>query len=97
MQEPDDKIQDAMHPLYGFRGKQITTLGKIPMSVTFGYIHSTRTEEIIFDIVDMEYPYKYNHWQRNIEYLRSRATSRIPLHENTIVGVSKPGGPWTDE
>jgi hypothetical protein len=27
------------------------------MSVTFGYVHNTRTEQVIFDIVDMEYPY----------------------------------------
>jgi hypothetical protein len=27
------------------------------MLVTFSYVHNTRTEEIIFDIVDMEYPY----------------------------------------
>jgi hypothetical protein len=57
MQETGDKIQDAMHPLCGFGGKQITSLCKISMSVTFGYIHSTRTEKIVFDIVDMEYPY----------------------------------------
>jgi hypothetical protein len=57
MQEPEDKIQDAMHPLCGFRGKQITTLSKISMPITFGYIHNTRTEEVVFDIVDMEYPY----------------------------------------
>jgi hypothetical protein len=32
-------------------------LGKITMSVTFGYVHNTRTEHVVFDIVDMEYPY----------------------------------------
>jgi hypothetical protein len=32
-------------------------LGKITMSVTFGYVHNTRTEQVVFDIVDMEYPY----------------------------------------
>jgi hypothetical protein len=57
MQEPDDKIHDATHPLYGFRGKQIVALGKITMPVTFGYVHNTRIENVVFDIVDMEYPY----------------------------------------
>jgi hypothetical protein len=57
MQEREDKIHDATHPLYGFRGRQIVALGKITMSVTFGYVHNTRTEQIVFDIVDMEYPY----------------------------------------
>jgi hypothetical protein len=57
MQEPEDKIHDATHPLYGFGGRQIVALGKITMPVTFGYVHNTRTEHVIFDIVDMEYPY----------------------------------------
>jgi hypothetical protein len=57
MQELEDKIHDATHPLCGFGGRQIVTLGKITMSVTFGYVHNTRTEHVIFDIVDMEYPY----------------------------------------
>jgi hypothetical protein len=25
--------------------------------VTFGFVHNTRTEQVVFDIVDMEYPY----------------------------------------
>jgi hypothetical protein len=40
MQEPEDKIHDATHPLCGF-----------------GFVHNTRTEQVVFDIVDMEYPY----------------------------------------
>ena len=31
-------------------------LGKITMPITFGYVHNTRTEQVVFDIVDMEYP-----------------------------------------
>jgi hypothetical protein len=57
MQEPEDKIHDATHPLCGFRGRQIVALDKITMSVTFGYVNNTRTEQVVFDIVDMEYPY----------------------------------------
>jgi hypothetical protein len=49
MQEPEDKI--------GFGGRQIVALGKITMPVTFGFVHNTRTEHVVFDIVDMEYPY----------------------------------------
>jgi hypothetical protein len=33
------------------------TLGKITMPITFGYVHNTRTEKVVFDIVDMDYPY----------------------------------------
>jgi hypothetical protein len=54
MQEPEDKIHNATHPLCGFGGRQIVALGKITMSVTFGYIHNIRTVQVIFDIVDME-------------------------------------------
>jgi hypothetical protein len=56
MQEPEDKIHDATHPLYGFGGRQIVALGKITMPVTFGFVHNTRIEQVVFDIVDMEYP-----------------------------------------
>jgi hypothetical protein len=44
MQELDDKIHDAMHPLCGFGGRQIVALGKIKMPVTFGYVNNTRTK-----------------------------------------------------
>jgi hypothetical protein len=57
MQEQEDKIHDATHPLCGFRGKHIVALGKITMTITFGYVHNTRTEQVVFDIVDMDYPY----------------------------------------
>jgi hypothetical protein len=57
MQEPEDKIHDATHPLCGFGGRQIVALGKITMLVTFRFVHNTRTEQVVFDIVDMEYPY----------------------------------------
>jgi hypothetical protein len=57
MQEPEDKIHDATHPLCGFGGRQIVALGKITMPVTFGFINNTRTKQVVFDIVDMEYPY----------------------------------------
>jgi hypothetical protein len=57
MQEPDDKIHDATHPLCGFGGRQIVALDKITMPFTFGYVHNTSTEHVVFDIVDMEYPY----------------------------------------
>jgi hypothetical protein len=55
MQEQDDKIHDATHPLC-FGGRQIVALGKITMPITFGYVHNTRTKQIVFDIVDMDYP-----------------------------------------
>jgi hypothetical protein len=50
-------LQEVVHPLCGFEGKQIVALGKMAMLVTFSYVHNTRIKEIIFDIVDVEYPY----------------------------------------
>jgi hypothetical protein len=32
-------------------------LDKITIPITFGYVHNTRTEQVVLDIVDMEYPY----------------------------------------
>jgi hypothetical protein len=40
-----------------YGGRQIVALGKITMPITFDYVHNTRTEQVVFDIVDMEYPY----------------------------------------
>jgi hypothetical protein len=56
MQEPKNRLQEAMNPLC-FGGKQVTTPENISMLITFGYFHNTRTEYITFDIVDMKYPY----------------------------------------
>jgi hypothetical protein len=44
MQKLEDKIHDSTHHLCGFEGRQIVALGKITMSVTFGYVHITRSE-----------------------------------------------------
>jgi hypothetical protein len=44
-------------PLCGFGGKRIAALAKMAMPVTFSYIHNTRTKEIIFDLVEMDYTY----------------------------------------
>jgi hypothetical protein len=57
MQEQDDKIHDATHPLCGFEGKQIVALEKITMLITFGYVHNAKMEKVVFYIVDMNYPY----------------------------------------
>jgi hypothetical protein len=57
MQELEDKIHDSTHPLCGFRGRQIVALSKITMPVAFDYVHSARTEQVVFDNIDMEYLY----------------------------------------
>jgi hypothetical protein len=45
------------HPLYGFGGKPIHSIGRIVLSVSFGTVNNARTEQIAFDVVDIHYPY----------------------------------------
>jgi hypothetical protein len=35
----------------------VLALGKLNMPITFGYVNNTKTEEVVFKIVDMEFPY----------------------------------------
>jgi hypothetical protein len=57
MQELEDKIQDSTFSLCGFGGQQVMALGKLTMPINFGYVNNTRTEKVLFEIVDMEFPY----------------------------------------
>jgi hypothetical protein len=57
MQESEDKLQDSTFPLCGFEGQQVMALGKLIMLVIFGYVNNTRTEDIMFYVIDMEFPY----------------------------------------
>jgi hypothetical protein len=56
IQEQDDKIHDATHPMCGFGGRQIVALGKITMPVTFGYVHNTRTEQVVLILLIWNIP-----------------------------------------
>jgi hypothetical protein len=107
MQELEDKIHDATHPLCGFGGRQIVALGKITMSVTFGYVHNTRTEHVIFDIVDMEYPYNAIIGQGTLNAFEAILHStylcmKIPSEQGPIVvhgsqeAARRVEGNWTD-
>jgi hypothetical protein len=107
MQEPDDKIHDATHPLCGFVGRQIVALGKITMPITFGYVHNTRTEQVVFDIVDMEYPYNAIIGRGTLnafeEILRpTYLCMKIPSDQGPIVvhgsqeAARRAEGSWTD-
>jgi hypothetical protein len=107
MQEPEDKIHDATHPLCGFGGRQIAALGKITMSVTFGFVHNTRTEQVVFDIVDMEYPYNAIIGRGTLNAFESifhpaYLCMKIPLEQGPIVvhgsqeAARKAEGNWTD-
>ena len=47
----------AEHPLYGFGGKKIHSIGRIILLVSFRTVSNARREQIAFDVVDMYYPY----------------------------------------
>jgi hypothetical protein len=83
MQEPEDKIHDATHPLCGFGGRQIVALDKITMLVTFGFVHNTRTEQVVSDIIDMEYPYNAIIGRGTLNAFEATSSS-ISMHENTF-------------
>jgi hypothetical protein len=107
MQEPEDKIHDATHPLFSFGGRQIVALGKMTMSVTFGYVHNTRTEQVVFDIVDMEYPYNAIIGQGTLNAFEAilhpaYLCMKIPSEQGPIVvhgsqeAARRAEGSWTD-
>jgi hypothetical protein len=50
-------LEEASKPLYGFGRKKIEPLGSISLHVSFGNLSSAHNEYIIFDVVDMSYPY----------------------------------------
>jgi hypothetical protein len=86
---------------------QIAALGKISMLVTFGFVHNTRSEEVIFDIVDMEYPYNAifgritsNFFEAvlHLAYLCMKIPSTkgpISIH-GSQKGAGRAKGSWTD-
>jgi hypothetical protein len=95
MQESKDKIHDATHPLCGFGGRQIVALGKITMPVTFGYVHNTRTEQVVFDIVDMEYPYSAIIGRGTINAFEATEQGPIAVY-GSQEAARRAEGSWTD-
>jgi hypothetical protein len=107
MQEQDDKIHDATHPLCGFGGRQIVALGKITMSITFCYVNNTRTKQVLFDIVDMDYPYNAIIGRGTLNAFEAvlhpiYLCMKIPSDQGPIVVhgsqevARRAGGNWTD-
>jgi hypothetical protein len=106
MQELEDKIHDATHPLCGLGARQIAVLGKITMPVTFGFVHNTRTKQVVFDIVDMEYPYNAIIGRGTLNAFEAilhpaYLCMKIPLEQGPIVvhgsqeAARKAEGNWT--
>jgi hypothetical protein len=51
------QLKELTKSLYSFRGKRIEPVGVITLPISFGTPQNLRTEYIIFDVVDMVYPY----------------------------------------
>jgi hypothetical protein len=101
MQEPEDKIHDATQPLSGLRGRHIVALDKITMSITFGYVHNTRTEQVVFDIVDMEYPTMQSlveeHFMPSKQYFIQHTSEQGPIAiHGSQEAARRAKGSWTD-
>jgi hypothetical protein len=50
-------LKPSDNPLYGFGGKGTFPVGKIELPLSFGVAPNARSEQVMFDIVDMVYPY----------------------------------------
>jgi hypothetical protein len=77
------------------------------MPVTFGFVHNTRTEQVVFDIIDMEYPYNGIIGRGTINAFEAilhpaYLCMKIPSEQGPIVvhgsqeAVRRAEGNWTD-
>jgi hypothetical protein len=57
MQQSKHIFEEVTNQVRGIGGRQVTTLGKTQMVVTFGHVNNTRTKNFTFDIIDIDYPY----------------------------------------
>jgi hypothetical protein len=57
------QLKEASKPLYGFGRRRIEPIGSISLPVSFSSIRNARTEYMIFDVMDMNYPYNTIFWR----------------------------------
>lgn len=50
-------LQPSNYPLYGHGRRRVGPMGKITLPVAFGDLRNPRTEYIVFDVVNHNYPY----------------------------------------
>jgi hypothetical protein len=51
------QLKEESKPLYSFCGRKIMPIGSVSLLVSFTSLHNTRTKDITFDVVEMNYPY----------------------------------------
>jgi hypothetical protein len=77
------------------------------MPITFGYVHNTRTEHGVFDIIDMEYPYNAIIGRGTLNAFKAilhptYLCMKIPSEQGPIVvhgsqeATRRAEGSWTD-
>jgi hypothetical protein len=82
-------------------------LEKITMPITFGYVHNTRIEQVVFDIINMEYPYNAIIGRRTLNAFEAilhpaYLCMKIPSDQGPIVvhgrqeAARRAEGNWTD-
>jgi hypothetical protein len=54
---PSSRLRPPEKPLVGFNGQPMDAVGQITLSVTFGQDDNARTEDVVFDVVDLHYLY----------------------------------------
>jgi hypothetical protein len=54
------------------------------MPISFGYVNNTRTENIMFDIVEMSYPHKCNIGNGFAQCLRCCSSLVLLVYENDM-------------
>jgi hypothetical protein len=50
------QLKDAPKPLYGF-DRKIELIGSVSLLISFSSLHNIHTENITFDVMEMNYPY----------------------------------------
>jgi hypothetical protein len=60
------------------------TLEKLAIPITFGCVNNTRIENVMFEIVDINFSYntiivQYNHWKVNSQHIQSSLVLGLPL------------------
>jgi hypothetical protein len=81
--------------------------GKITMPITFDYVHNTRIEQVVFDIVDTDYPYNAIIGQGTLNAFEAilhpaYLCMKIPSDQGPIVvhgsqeAARRVEGTWTD-
>ena len=73
--------------MLGFEGKETNALGKIEIPFSFGEGSNFQTEDIIFDVVDIIYPYN-----AIFRWASLNRFGAIPYHGYLCMKMPSPGG-----